>query len=350
MAAIVADSYGPFMPGTPGQIMTLDSWSGLMRQMLTNGVCLGEGNLLEPYADSTGLQVKVKTGRAFLRGFGGEWTAEPVLAVGANGSGQTRIDLIVVRLNLSNQDLEIDIVPGTPSVNPIAHALTQNSTTWEEPLGQVRVSSGASTIGPASVTDARKFSRAAGIELGRPQPTFAVAEANVAELILDGRTVSRVTYAELLDVAPSLVAGPGDGVTTIQLVDLRGVTMAGRKAGDTDFGGALGSKIGEARHTLTEGEMPTHNHNGLTSNENGFHTHDFSLPTSAIDFLTTDTVLGAGGTKSSVPGYRADRAYSSADTAQENQFHQHDIGSDGSNAAHPVIQPTALVNWVIRAR
>lgn len=82
-------------------------------------------------------------------------------------------------------------------------------------------------------------------------------------LARDGSAVSRTTYADLFAVIGTLY-GAGDGVDTFNLPN------------DTDrvsvgAGGAyaIGETFGEATHTLTEDEMPKHDHELLQYSDNG---------------------------------------------------------------------------------
>jgi len=346
---VTADSYGPFDAG-PGLIVTDDQWSLYARQLLTNGVMLGELNQLLPFGDGSGMQMKIDTGNAFIQGFYGRWsTAVSVLGVAANTSGQTRIDLAVVRLNMTSKLLELDVKSGIPSVSPAPPSLQQDSTTWEEPLAQIRVASGTTSITSVMVTDARKFARARGIGLGRPIATFESAPANDAELFLQGQTLSRVTYAEIYAI-PALVAGPGDNVSTFQVVDLRKHVLAGRLAGDPDFGGVLGARIGEGRHTMAGSELAPHSHGGTTGNETQNHEHGYAQPSGTISAINSDsTPAGGWAVKSTTSVWQAALA-NTGTTGGITRDHQHAIPQDGSGVAMPVIQPTVLVNYVIRAR
>ena len=73
-------------------------------------------------------------------------------------------------------------------------------------------------------------------------------------LICDGRTVSRTAYAELFAVIGTTY-GTGDGSTTFNIPDLRGRVTVGH---NTTYG--LGASGGEATHTLSVNEMPSHTH------------------------------------------------------------------------------------------
>jgi microcystin-dependent protein len=53
--------------------------------------------------------------------------------------------------------------------------------------------------------------------------------------------------------------GLGDGSTTFNLPDMRANVPAGYKAADTNMG-YYGQKGGEATHTLTTPEIPSHTH------------------------------------------------------------------------------------------
>ena len=86
-------------------------------------------------------------------------------------------------------------------------------------------------------------------------------------LICDGRAVARGEQAALLAVIGT-VYGVGDGVNTFNLPDLRGRTVVGMD--DMGRGAAnvitdtrarwLGGRLGEEKHQLTTGEMPSHSH------------------------------------------------------------------------------------------
>lgn len=150
--AIALDLYEPFDAG-PGGNVTEDQWRKMARHWMETGILSSEDNELEMYADSSGLQVKVKTGKCFVRGHYGENTSEKILPVTANASGLTRIDRGLIRADFVNNRLELDVIAGTPG--GAAPALTQSSALWEESLGQISIPNGDASIDAGQVTDER---------------------------------------------------------------------------------------------------------------------------------------------------------------------------------------------------
>lgn len=119
------------------------------------GVDLTYLDKLEVYGDSTGRQVKVKTGRALDDGYYGEITVEKTIALATNTSGNPRIDRIVVQ-TVPGGPMTIEPVQGTPAGSPTAPALTQSATgTFQFSLAQVAVADAYTTVAAGDVTDER---------------------------------------------------------------------------------------------------------------------------------------------------------------------------------------------------
>jgi hypothetical protein len=192
--AVTLDAYFPFAAGA-GQVTTVAQWEILAPRVgLRNGVVIGDLNEMAVFADATGMQVKVPTGRVVIAGHVGEASTQKALTVSAAHATLTRIDLVVARLDLTNSRIELDVVAGTPGAG-VAPALTQTSTVWEIALGRVTVPGADTTIDAGQVLDVRSFARPQGAEIGDGKLVFYNAPANSAEVFFQGQTVSRFTYA-----------------------------------------------------------------------------------------------------------------------------------------------------------
>lgn len=104
-----------------------------------------------------GLFIRVTPGAAFIRGFLYKNDANKDIAVGANASGSTRVDTLVVRVNPSANTAVAQLVVGTPGAG--APVLTQVvGGTWDYPIADISVANGAGTILAGNITDRRVMS------------------------------------------------------------------------------------------------------------------------------------------------------------------------------------------------
>jgi len=125
---------------------------------------IGEGvktdalNELEVFADSTGMQVKVKSGQAMVRGHYYQNTAEEILTLTAADLSNPRIDTVVIELDPSANSIVLKVVAGTPAGSPSPTALVQTDAgIYQFKLAQVAVAAGAITITAGNVTDYRTY-------------------------------------------------------------------------------------------------------------------------------------------------------------------------------------------------
>jgi hypothetical protein len=69
----------------------------------------------------------------------------------------TRLDLVVARLDKTNNQVLTGVVTGTAAGSPVVPDLTRNSAIYEVPLAVIAVAAGAVTVTAANVTDARQW-------------------------------------------------------------------------------------------------------------------------------------------------------------------------------------------------
>lgn len=97
--------------------------------------------------------IEVQIGAALVNGRLYENTAAVTLAVGANASGNPRIDTVILRLDFVAQTIRLVLKQGTPAASPARPTLQQDATYWEVPLADVAVANGFSTISQSNISN-----------------------------------------------------------------------------------------------------------------------------------------------------------------------------------------------------
>lgn len=156
--------------------------------------------------------------------------------------------------------------------------------------------------------------------IGAGDSDTAIAGVPAGWVPCDGRAVSRSDFWRLFSVVGTTY-GVGDGSTTFNVPDLRGRVpvgldnLGGSDAGRLSVANTLGGSGGEEKHTMSIGELATHNH---PWNDSPF------FPTT-VDAVVTAGAIGhyiRGGTNM--------------------------IGNTGSSTPFNVMQPYILINWLIK--
>lgn len=159
---------------------------------------------------------------------------------------------------------------------------------------------------------------------------YAGSSAPAGWLLCNGQAVSRTTYATLFGISGTAY-GSGNGSTTFNVPDLRGRVPAGldnmggsaanRLTGTSGgvTGSALGNFGGLETHKLTIPQLPAHKH---------------------LDGYAQD---GSAGSYGNATGPSTeDMSFSGSSTS-----HPY-TSSVGSDAAHNNVQPTLIVNYIIK--
>lgn len=197
-----------YFPYSAGAGSTVDEaeWSAMARHFRESGVVPQSLNDFEVYADSTGMQVKVKSGTAFVAGGFIDSDAEVIKAVSTADGSNPRIDRVILKVDWVNNTTTIEMLDGTPAASPSPTSLTQTTSVWEISLAQVYVGTGVSTINANDVTDERNFSKT-----GLNSPGMAERQsATIASGIITAQTERGFGYY--------IVTGEGstdDTLTTI---------------------------------------------------------------------------------------------------------------------------------------
>ena len=199
--------------------------------------------------------------------------------------------------------------------------------------------SGNGTSGQAVVSDGDgSFSYTSNVVPSGALMPYAGLSAPTGFLLCDGSAVSRSTYATLFAALDDgNIYGAGDGSSTFNLPDLRGRVIAGQD----DMGGSSGNRLTNQTGGLNgdtlgaTGGSETHT---LTTAQLASHTHSFSDTDSitAMTFLSDGLGVNRGGSGQSSSSNSISVSISGT------------TGSAGSGSAHNNVQPTIILNYIIK--
>jgi hypothetical protein len=149
----------------PSTTVDTDQFRDLFRLLISTG-SVNAASLL-PYADSSGLNVKIAAGFAVIDGIAVRSTAVETRAIGAGSGGSlSRVDTLVANLDFSATPIiQFAVIAGTPAATgAAAPSLALSGTVvYRWPICDVNVSPGASTILAGNVVDRRSYT---GEEVG----------------------------------------------------------------------------------------------------------------------------------------------------------------------------------------
>lgn len=131
-----------------------------------NGVFVEQSDslMVQP---SSGLNIKVQVGKAWINGYFYSLSEQPkTLALARGDNRYARIDRVVCRLNMENRLIEVKVLEGTPSSNPVAKDIERNDAHYDLVLAEVAVSAGATAISAKDITDKRQDEKVCGVVAG----------------------------------------------------------------------------------------------------------------------------------------------------------------------------------------
>jgi len=191
-------------------------------------------------------------------------------------------------------------------------------------------------------------------------------------LLADGSEVSRTQYLSLFQILGE-TWGPGDGSTTFNIPDLRRRVPVGTGTGTAQLGGDVGDLGGAEDVALTEAQLRAHSHSLSAHTHDHEHYHEHVHNHSINVDTGTNTAGGGGGARVSrlfdgQGGSPCPTGGTSGGNCTVQGTDPNDAstgftvtgptttgpstpntGLTGGNAAHPNFQPSAVVQWIIKA-
>lgn len=188
------------------------------------GVFLGTGTQpnegLRVQAQSpTTSSIDVLQGAALVRGVFYVNTATVSFVVGANASGNPRIDTVVLQSDYALQEVRLALKAGTPAATPVPPSLTQSAgILWEIPVADIAVANGFTVLAQSTITPRHEWVNAPpGVYLDNIINNSGAALED-GDVVVWDNTVSR-------------------GVTTTTTLDNKSVAGVWRaRAGNGEYG------------------------------------------------------------------------------------------------------------------
>lgn len=146
-----------FWNSSPGDVREYQAaeFAEYFSRFLSDGIYVEGGNLGLRVNTGSGLQVVVSPGFALIRGVLYHNDANLTLNLSAADSILDRIDRIVLRFDEVNQEIKARVLQGGNASSPTAPSITEDGTTKELTLAQVRVNKQVTSISTGNITDER---------------------------------------------------------------------------------------------------------------------------------------------------------------------------------------------------
>lgn len=139
-------------------IDTSETQFSLWARNLGQGVIDGKLLELEPFGDGSGMNVKVKSGQALVRGHFYDSTVQETLTIAAADASLPRKDAVTLRLDPTLNSILLHVITGTPDASPSLPALTQtDGGVYDLLIAEVDVPAAAVVISSGNVVDKREL-------------------------------------------------------------------------------------------------------------------------------------------------------------------------------------------------
>lgn len=225
-------------------------------------------------------------------------------------------------------------ITGTTQLLSVPYAL------YARNAGRAKSAAQADIANSLSAAAAGPFS----IPLGTILP-FAGPASKVPQgwLLCDGTSYEIGAYQALFDLIGNTY---GSESGRFRVPNLNGRAPVGTDGTQAEFN-TLGQTGGAKVHTLTINEMPNHNHGGQT-NETGAHNHTWEYPVSTSEGGNgTVSILGDDQLSPDCDAPECVQRWSI--TTDSKGAHMHTISPQGGGAAHNILQPYLVINYMIKA-
>ena len=153
--------------GVDDRAYTAANWAHYFARLVGNGVFPKPTTGLR-VRSSSGMGIVIDPGTAWINGYMFTVTdgTTDSLTVSVANPTLSRIDSVIIGLDLTNRQITPYIRSGSPSSSPEPVSLIRSGSTYELEIAQILVAAGVSQIGQSDITDTRQVSSRCGLVTG----------------------------------------------------------------------------------------------------------------------------------------------------------------------------------------
>ena len=183
-----------------------EEWANYLKAYFTNGI-FNNGLAVLTNNDMT---VTVREGHANIEGYRYTNTGNLVLKVEVADGILSRIDNVVIRLDLTNRLISTQVIKGSFSDNPVAPDLVRNSTIYDLRIAKISIPAGTTTITQDLIEDTRFLDSNCGnvistVETPNTEELYAQLYAKAEKLINDSQEKFTIWFKDIQKVLDNVL-------------------------------------------------------------------------------------------------------------------------------------------------
>lgn len=124
---------------------TAAEFSEYFSRFLSDGVYTEDGQMGLKVTTVSGFNIKVSPGFAFIRGYMYKNDADIEFTLDASDAVLDRIDRVILKLDIVNRTMNIQLKKGTMGSQPSPPSLIDDASIKELPIAQIRINHGSTT-------------------------------------------------------------------------------------------------------------------------------------------------------------------------------------------------------------
>ena len=191
------EKFGFFNDDNDDRIYNAIDFASYFSKYFTDGVFQG-GFVATP----SGMNLNISEGHANIKGYRYELIDGIDLPISYGNGLYSRIDNVVIRLDLENRKITMEVVEGTPSGTPVAPSPVRNEILYDLVIYQLQIPAAATTLTESMIKDTRFDSNLCGIVVGAVKQidttdVFAQYNAKLKEKLVELKTNFNNWFQEL---------------------------------------------------------------------------------------------------------------------------------------------------------